>query len=220
MTDPTRDLHTIETFAALCARLDDGFAVRATVLAAAGLDDAGWHRTRAAWLARLAVGDAPELASRFAQTYAHARQHPEALSLPVAPPTPPPDLPAWVDDEQTAPDASPPDASPVPEPEPDCTAGIALPHVGPALPFRVPPLLPPALAIGPVPSYLPELPEADGNEATMEVPFSPPPPPHTVLPFGLPINGRRQRLVRYDTATGQPLAQPYWIDDPTPPLAC
>jgi hypothetical protein len=203
---------SIETFASLCALLDASRKGLAETLAAAGLDEAGWQRVRAAWLARLAAGDTPALATRFAQLYAHARQHPEELHLPVAAPTPRADVPALVDGEDTTPDGAL-------EAEPDLTAEIALPLAGPATPFRAPPLLPPppALALPESPIYLPELPPADGTEATVEVPFSPPPPPHAALPFAPPMRGRPQRLVRFDTATGRPLPQPYWIDEPTPP---
>jgi hypothetical protein len=208
MTDLAQKPHTIETFAHLCARLDDGLGARRAVLDAAGLDEAGWQRLRAEWLAKLAAGDAPELASQFAQTYARTRQHPEEMNLAVASPTTPrTDIPPWIDGEDTTPGAP---AEAAPEVDVDRTAELAFPLAGPALPFRVPELAPAAQ-----PRCQPAA-TPDPTEMTLEVPFASPPPRHGVLPFALSLRGRRQRLVRFDTATGKPLAQPYWIDDPTP----
>jgi hypothetical protein len=207
---------TLETFAWLAARIDDAPSQRAQVLAAAGLDEARWQRVRATWLAELAASDAPELASRFAQTYARARQHPEELGRPMASPaTPRTDPPRRIDDEATTLDP-PQDAQA--ETDLDRTAELRSPVAVSALPFRVPELSPPAPTFAPAPRPPSRLPATlDPTEMTLEVPCAAPPPPDAVLPFTQPMNARRQRLVRYDTATGKPLAQPYWIDDPTPP---
>ena len=209
MVDLATDLAAVETFAQLCAQLDGTPARREQILAGAGLDEAGWQRLRAAWLPRLVAGAAPELASHFAQTYARARHNPEALGrLMACPATPRTDVPHRIDDEATTPD---PPRDALPETDVDRTAELASPLVGSPLPFCAPePASPAARSLCP-PSAAP-----DPAEMTLEVPCAPP-PPHAVLPFVRPVNGRRQRLVRFDTATGKPLAQPYWIDDPTPP---
>ena len=193
---------SVESFAQLCALLDGGFAARDGVLAAAGLDEAGWQALRAAWLPRLASSDAPALAQQFGRAYAHARRHPGFLALPV--------LIAEEDPETDA---------PAPTPEDDDTEGTverAFPLAGPALPFRVPGLLlPPAPRryAGELPLLVPA---SDPSAATLDVPCAPL-PSGAALPFtSPPPNGRRLRLLRFDTQTGQPLATPVWIDDPTP----
>jgi hypothetical protein len=180
-----------EALAQLSACLDVGCVVRADVLAAAGLDEAAWQRLRAEWLAQLAAGDGPGLAQRFSRAYARARQQPGA---------------ELVDMEDTLSDASPPVA---PDADVDGTAELALPPAGPALPFRVSALLPPPQAFAQA--------APDPAEMTLEVPCTSP-PSHAALPFVPAVTGRRQRLVCYDTATGRPLPQPYWINEPTPQI--
>jgi hypothetical protein len=198
---------TIERFAQLCALLDDGFAVRADVLAAAGLDEAAWQALRVEWVPRLASGDAPELALHFGRAYAHARRHPGD----VTPPQP-------VEEEDTDVDALSVGANTDPT---ERTVAGGFPLAGPAMPFRVPALLPPALnpyAAASTPCQpSPAVAAVDLGEATLAVPcgsFQ----AAAALPFSSPTSdGRRQRLQRFDTQTGQPLATPIWVDDPAPP---
>jgi hypothetical protein len=195
---------SLEALAHLSAYLDPGLGERAEILATVGLDEASWQRLRAAWLAKLAAGASPGLAQRFSFAYAQARLQPG--------PPPPGDA------EDTLPDGSPPAAM---GPGGECvaeldvdvdgTAELAFPLAGPALPFKLPPALAPDAPLACQPLTAP-----DPAEMTLEVPCIVPPMPHAVVPFVPPMNGRPQRLVRYDTATGKPLAQPYWIDDPTP----
>ncbi len=204
---PRASVRTIDHFAQLCALLDDGFAVRADVLAAAGLDEAAWQALRAEWVPRLASGDAPELALHFGRAYAHARRHPGD----VAPPQP-------VVEEDTDVDAPTLGADTDPT---ERTAAGGFPLAGPATPFRVPTLLPPALnpytAASTPRQPSPAVAAADPTEATLEVPCVPLQAAAAALPFPLPTSdGRRQRLQRFNTQTGQPLSTPIWVDDPTP----
>jgi hypothetical protein len=207
-TTPARS-GSIERFAQLCALLDDGFAVRADILAAAGLDEAAWRALRAEWVPRLASGDAPDLALHFGRAYARARRHPGYLALA---------LPQPVVEEDTDVDAPSVDADTDPTAR---TAAGGFPLAGPAMPFRVPTLLPPALnpyATASTPCQpSPMVATVDPTEATLGVPCAPS-PAATALPFSSPSSdGRRQRLQRFDTQTGQPLATPIWVDDLTPP---
>lgn len=64
----------IGAFAALCARLDDPFAERDSVLRAAGLSIAEWGRIKETWQQRLgAGGEAAALGRAFGAAYAAAK---------------------------------------------------------------------------------------------------------------------------------------------------
>jgi len=206
----------VERFAALCALLDDGFASRAEILAAARLDDATWQQLRAEWLTRFAGPVAPQLALQFSRAYAHARRHPGYLALPEGAPTPRNAAPAGMEVGDAGADGDSPVEAPDTDPA-DRTAAGAFPLAGPAVPFMVPPPWLPASAPSPTePPRHPQVAAAvDPTDVTLPCV---PPPPEAVLPFAAPAPGagRGMRLVRFDTQTGAPLATPYWVDDTTP----
>jgi hypothetical protein len=135
----------IEFFAQLCALIDHGFSTRAEVLAAASLDDNGWRALCEECLPRLASGDDPTLAQRFAPAYARARQYPGYHALPDAIPrqASAAGVELHIEDTDTvealpvflADDAAI-DAAPVVRPDLDRTVEAACPLVGPVLPSR------------------------------------------------------------------------------------
>jgi len=71
---------SVEAFAALMARLDDPFVDRATVLAASGLDEAGFERVRERWYRALeaAADERGGVGKRFGDAYEHALRRLEA----------------------------------------------------------------------------------------------------------------------------------------------
>jgi hypothetical protein len=205
----------IERFAEICALLDNGSSPRDEILAAAGLDAAGWRLLCVQWLPQLAAGDAPELSLSFAPAYARARRYPGGLVLPHASPVLRSAVPAELDEEDTEADA----ASPVGL-DPDRTVAGSFPLAGPALPFRAATVLPPALTTAPSEAPPAMRPAAEPAEATLQVACAAP-APSAVLPFSAPTaDGRLLRLQRFDTSTGELLAVPRWVDDadiPAPP---
>ena len=64
---------TIERFAGLSALIDGGRVSRASVIEAAGIDEAGWTYLERHWLARLSAGDDDDLAARFGTVYGRTR---------------------------------------------------------------------------------------------------------------------------------------------------
>ena len=202
----------IERFAQLCALLDNGSSPRAEVLAAAGLDEAGWRLLCMEWLPQLAAGDAPELSLSFAPAYARACRHRCGIVLPHASPVLGSAVPAELEADSTYPDAAAPLGF-----EPDRTVEGAFPHAGPALPFKSETTLPPAPAFRPTEcSPVPQS-AADPIEATLAIPCAAP-GPGAVLPFSAPTaDGRVLRLARFDAQTGAPLQVPRWVDGPERP---
>lgn len=205
MSTQRNALHAIERFGQVCARLDDGFGARAEILAAAGLDEAGWQRLRAECLPVLASNQAPATAVAFGRAYASARQQ---LAVPEAAP---------------APESGPPaskcgdDAEPGVEPrvlDIDRTTDHAFPLAGPALPFR--PGAPLTAAQAPVSARfnMPSHRASSAADVTLEVP-SAAGVANAVLPFPAPTpTGRRQRLLHFEPSTGRRLSPPVWVDDP------
>lgn len=196
-------------FAQLCAALDNGFGGRAGVLAAAGLDEAGWQRLCDDWLPQIA---APDVAVSFTRAYEQARRE-QPIPADSEPMRGDVTL-TEADDEDTLVDANGPVLV-----EPDVTVSVAFPLAGPALPFRhasfgqadafAPPPVEPVRGLPPT--------DGDAVDATLEI-VGAPLPAHAALPFPQPpANSRRQRLLRFDPHTGRPLAAPRWVDDPDPP---
>lgn len=76
-------LDTVEGFAALSASLDEPFADRARLLAAAGLDETDFSELAEHWLARLGAGtpESDGLVERYAAAYAK-RRRPEISRIP------------------------------------------------------------------------------------------------------------------------------------------
>jgi hypothetical protein len=209
-TDSTNE--PVERFAVLCAALEDGFAVRADVLAAVGLDEAGWQSLRDQWLPYLATTDAPDFALSFTRAYGRARQH----RAPKAAERGQRDVALTEGDaDDTLVDARCPALD-----DPDVTAAVAFPLAGPALPFTRAFFGQPAVALGPpeAPEPAHRLPPGHGHpvDATLEVSCAPL-AADAALPFSHPpATGRRQRLVRFDPHTGHPLAAPRWVEESIP----
>lgn len=103
-----RDTAELDRFAMICAKIDDGFTPRTTVLRAAGLTEAAFHELHGRWLVLLASSDGSSAAIRFADTYARARREPARQA------TAPGADPAW---------------------EPDITMEVAALPLGSVLPF-------------------------------------------------------------------------------------
>ncbi len=198
--------NAIERFAQLCAQLDNG-SLGDDILAAAGLDEAGWQALSVHWLPQLAAGEAPDLALRFATAYARARRYPGGMVLSHASPVLGSVVSAELDDADTDADVAPPIAL-----APDYTLEGALLPAGPALPFRTPTPPPAAPIVG-----SPDAPVLRAAIAAIDVTLPVPsaaPAPGAVLPFCAPTaDGRILRLQRFDTVTGAPLEVPRWVHE-------
>jgi hypothetical protein len=197
-------LQAIEHYGWVSALLDDGSGARAEILAAAGLDEAGWQRLRAECLSMLTKNRAPSTAITFSRAYASARRQ---LAVLGAAPPPQSIAPVSIDGYGPVPDAEPRAL------DIDCTTDQAFPLAGPALPFRRATPLTAAQALGtPAASAPPR--RADGAaDVTAEAPgtvgvASP------MLPFSAPTpTSRRQRLLHFEPSTGRRLSPPVWVDE-------
>jgi hypothetical protein len=197
VTDQTSPEHSIERFAELVALVDDGLTPRSTVLRAAELDADAWRRIEGQWMARLAAGDEPDIALRFARRYGLTRQ---SFSTAAAGEggAPLPQM-SGTDVDDTLPD--------VPE-------GVI--SDGPDL---APASYPPAAAgdlvrtaADPTDVTIGCTPDAASKRV---LPFVPPGGP-VFVPSPAPPG---KRLARFDTQTGQPLPVPIWVDEPVPPVS-
>lgn len=65
---------SIEQYAALCARLDDAFPDRATILRSANLDEGSFRALQARWIEQLIAPDGGALADTFGAAYSAARR--------------------------------------------------------------------------------------------------------------------------------------------------
>lgn len=198
---------SIERFAVLCAKLDDGDPSRALVLASAGMDERALDDLCRRWLPLLASGRDADLAICFASSYARARVR-AARDEDGAP--------SEVDGADTERDAT--GCIPVIA-DMDRTAEVVLVHAASVLPFKRGVANAGDLVLQPcdaLPLLSPCVGTGDPTETTLEVPGAS--PTALALPFAQPAaTGRRQRLQRFDTQTGQPLAVPVWVDEPEPP---
>lgn len=183
---------SIERYADLCARLDAAFPDRAAVLRAANLDESSLTGLQAHWTAQLITPSGEEIAARFGAAYAAARSRLIAH-----------DEDTWPADSTAA----------------NRTAEIRCHRFTPALPF-VPARPGEESGIRPAPAFRrvheppirPASSATEASERTMEIPVFAPRPP--VLPFAPPQPPFR-RLHRFDSQTGLPLPNPYWIDEPS-----
>ena len=203
MSTQRNALHAIERFGQVSALLDDGFGARAEILAAAGLDEAGWQKLRAECLPMLASNQAPATAVAFGRAYASVRQE-----LAVSNAEPPQSIaPVLMDGNDTEPTMEPRML------DIDCTSDQAFPLAGPALPFR--PAAPLTAAQAPVsPRFsMPPGPVSGAADVTLEVPGVAR-AANAVLPFSAPApTGRRQRLLHFEPSTGRRLSPPVWVDE-------
>jgi hypothetical protein len=206
--------HTIEDFAELCALVDNGATGRATVLAEAGLDDAGWHHLRAKWLPMLADASVPEIAQRFGRAYGLVRsQRGRAPAAPAVRSTQAQLLFELDGDTECNPQP--------PVHDPDRTSDLAYPLAGPATPFKNAALLPVTWLLlhgEPPRRSAPRASERDATDVTLDLDGAHL-PAVSVLPFVVPDGasaGRRLRLQRFDPQTGQRLDPPIWVwmDEP------
>ena len=196
-------LHTIEKYGHLCALLDDGVGARPEILAAAGLDEAGWQRLRAECLLLLASKQAPATAIAFGRAYASARHQ---LAAPKVAATPQEVPPTSVTSDGDGPSAEPRvlDA--------DRTTDQAFPLAGPALPFRPAVSLTPMQARTPHVLYMPPRGTVHAADVTLD---ASPAPASPVLPFfAPPAPERRRRLMHFEPSTGRRLSPPVWVDEP------
>jgi hypothetical protein len=209
--NPPIPILDIERFADICALLDDGFSIRVDVLAAAGLDETGWQRARAKWLAILSASTTPELAQRFARAYGRARQRAGYVAISERARASDSTWLTVMDGDEPACSSRAP--MPLDTDRSDLTAHVAFPLAGPALPFRSYPVGATAsLERAPVTLSRPQPPAGvDPAEPTLEVPVLSTPP--TVLPFR---TTPQRRLHRFDSQTGLPLAVPVWVDELPP----
>jgi hypothetical protein len=231
-------VESIERFAELCALLNEGFADRARVLGAAGLDEAAWKRLETRWMTQIAESSNGALARRFGEAYAAKRRPFAEDPSTAAPLTPGPrflngEAQPWRNDAATVPlDASgvaPPllsfvdedtENAPLPASQPlsavrdlDQTAELVFGRPGPVLPFS-PSRSVEESGVRPAPALRrsDERPRGalDTTDTTVELSMN-----ATRVP-ALPFQSTTRppgRLHRFDSRTGQPLAIPYWVDD-------
>jgi len=216
-------MDSLEVFAWLCATLDTGLVERDHALASAGLNEAKWSALCDEWLPRLAASDRADLAVRFAGAYGRARQEQRHEPAPLVQSVLAPDSSSVGRPLEITGD----DTEENPAPPPGCTADqtLEMPFAAvgrsvPVMPFR--PASPPSpSSSSPVthPRDTERLQSSTAGvaERTVEIPPGSP-GGGSALPFAAAASGRQQRLVRFDTRTGAPLAHPYLVDDPTPQL--
>jgi hypothetical protein len=199
MPDPASPADSIERFAELVALEDDGDIPRPSILSATGVTAEAWRQIEGDWMKRLAAGDDPDLALRFATTYALARR---SLSR-RAPPEPPGEEPRH----------AAPDDDTIVEPAPavggDLGAGGSEPpaeHTTDELAVTDDTPAPAPLTGAEVRLPL------DPADATLICPLEA--VPKEPLPFVLPVPPPGKRLAFFDTQTGERLATPVLIDAP------
>jgi hypothetical protein len=215
---------SIEVFAHLCAILEDGFSDRTAALLEAGLDETGWSRVQEQWTSRM-LSDAP-LTQTFGAAYSAARLQLRRGGGPAAGAA---DLrflseaaQPWREEAAAVPTSAAAVAMPASgsttAPLPvflvsaaDLDGTVVGPSrpVRPALPFTEP-AMPFALSRAPLPGPAAGA-RSDALDVTADAPLHVPRP---ALPFA-PAVPPGKRLARFDPMTGQPLAVPVLIDDPT-----
>ena len=235
-------VESIERFAELCALLNEGFADRARVLGAAGLDEAAWKRLETRWMTQIAESSDGAPARRFGEAYA-AKRRPfagdpspvaalaagprflngeaqpwrnEAAAVPLETSGVAPPLLSYVDEDTE--DAPRPARQPLSAAgDLDRTAELAFCRPGPVLPFS------PSRSVeesgvrsAPAARRPDERPRIalEATDATVELSLSAARAP--VLPFESVCRTFR-RLHSFDSKTGQPLPTPYWVDEAIEP---
>lgn len=237
-----RSDQSIELFAELSARLNEGFADRARVLGAAGLDEAAWKRLETRWMTQIAESSDGALARRFGEAYA-AKRHPFAGDpSPVAPLAAGPrflngEAQSWRNEAAAVPletlGVAPPllsyvdedtEDAPWPARQPlsaagdlDRTAELAFCRPGPVLPFSPSRSVEESgvrsAAAARKPDERPRI-ALEATDATVELSLSAARAP--ALPFES-VRRTFRRLHSFDSKTGQPLPTPYWVDEAVEP---
>ncbi len=242
MSNHFRSDESIELFAALSARLNEGFDDRALVLQAAGLDEPSWVRFEAQCATLLAENADSARTRRFSEVYAAEcrllarstslkglpthdprflndnaqpwREEAAAVSLDPSHLTPP--SLAFGDADTADPTWPAPQPLSVPK-DLDRTAEYASGRPGPVLPFSgVRGMEESGVRSAPV-ARSPDKPPRVGlvaPDTTVELSMNAARAP--ALPFASPSSPVR-RLHRFDSQTGRPLATPYWVDDAVDP---
>jgi hypothetical protein len=210
------DAETIERFAAICAAIDEG-RPRAHVVALAGYDDEAWDALVAAIFTLLASGGAGDLAILFSREYARARLDARRRAASAAAGHTA-EMPVYRGDRAL------PFADVHHHGEVNLTVEISRALLArPVTPFeprRAPPadetlaLDSAAVARRPVLPFAERSPWVGYGNETIAVSEAPP-PSGPVLPFSEPPPTRR--LQRFDPSTGQPVAEPVWVEEPERP---
>jgi hypothetical protein len=222
MPDPASVAESIERFAELIALQDDGHTPRSAILSAAGVSVEVWREVEGSWMQRLAAGDDPGLALRFAKTYGLTRL---SVSTPTEDAADAHARPAEAGAARSDPDGASSLSA-------DDTVVETFPGLGAALAADVKavPEEPPADLGDAAPACdraelpgehlgrpttgtaapAPRRPSVDLADLAIVCPLGA--VPNEPLPFVPPIVPPGKRLAFYDTQTGQRLAHPVLID--------
>ena len=208
---------TIERFAELSARIDEGRAPRASILEAAGIEEITWAHVERHWLMRLFAGDDHDLAARFGTMYGRTKYTLASFSRTESP------SPA---SEEKRPATTVDDTLP---------SGVApAPGVDDTLRDEVDPAAPSPASVAVDASTATDgtsaVPEAaaapalgqqspGGDAADLTLECAPDAGVRHVLPFVAHVSAVEaappgQRWAYFDTQTGQPLPVPVLVDGP------